>query len=520
MKPPRTRPARRRLRTVLALALALLPLLAGRPGAAQVELCILGTTDIHASLTQGEEADRGGWLRLATLIAAQRAAAGPERTLLIDCGDTAQGTLAGSLSRGDVAMTLLDTLAYDVWVPGNHDFDFGVARLREFCRRQEARLLCGNVVLGREPGARLRPPAWRLIERGGARVAVIGATASYLSQWLWGTGMEDYEVEPAMEMLQRVLPDVHRAQPDLIVLAIHQGWIPKDPRGVNELPAIVARFPEIDLILGGHTHMPQPGTRLGARTWYVQAGRHGSHLARVQVTLDTSRQRAVQIRSELLEAGPEVKPDPLAQAAVQPWLDQADRFARRGVGRLGAAVAATGTPGRTCAISELICQALAAAARAEVVFHGMLSRAGLPAGTVREGHLFAVVPFENSIGVANLTPAEIVLILEEQWAQRESSAYNGLWGLQATIDGEGRVRDLRDRDGRPLAPGRRLRVAFNSYVVAGGGGRFPVLREVLRRPEAGLQDLGISTRDALRDQVRLRLAGRGVEARAWIRRQD
>jgi hypothetical protein len=47
-----------------------------------------------------------------------------------------------------------------------------------------------------------------------------------------------------------------------------------------------------------------------------------------------------------------------------------------------------------------------------------------------------------------------------------------------------------------------VKTAFNSYVIAGGGGRFPALKQLLRRPDARLTDSGINSRDALRDYLR------------------
>ena len=57
-----------------------------------------------------------------------------ENTLLIDCGDTIQGCLSGTISRGAAAIKMINHLNYDAWVPGNHELDFGSERFLKLCK--------------------------------------------------------------------------------------------------------------------------------------------------------------------------------------------------------------------------------------------------------------------------------------------------------------------------------------------------------------------------------------------------
>ena len=493
----------------------LLLLLCGELGARTVRIQLLQTTDIHGYLEHSDELEAGGgWLRVATLIRQRRDEWGAQRTVLIDCGDTCQGTLVARLSRGSVAVDLLNALKYDVWVPGNHELDFGVERYVGLCRLAGERSLCGNVTCSVN-GKTVALPAWRFLERGGARIAVIGANASYLENWLWGDAMQGYRVEPAQVVLGRIMPGLLRRRPDMIVLAIHQGWLENDPREVNEIRALVARFPEIDLILGGHTHRLRSGMKLGAKTWYVQAGMHAGHLAVVRAIIDLQAHRVLDIGSELVPADMDVAPEPAARAAAEGWLAKSSAFARKPAGTLAGAVSADGMPGEDCGTSELVCRAIAAAVGADVVFHGRLSRSGLSRGTVLEGHLSALVPYENNIAVASLTLQELREVVAEQQQFRTSYAYNGIWGAEVVVSGNGAVRSLSVPAAR--APNGRILTALNSYAAAGAGGRFPRLRAIIRRPEAELRDSGIDTRDAVRkflgNHPNLKL-----KTRRWIRR--
>ena len=188
------------------------------------EIVVLQTADVHAEMEQ--------WPRLATLIKSEYKAG---RTLLIDCGDTVQGSLLAILTKGTSPLKPILALPYDVWVPGNHELDFGYAAYIDFCKAASDRLLCANFQL---PG-QAQPAGWKVFERNGARIAVIGMQASFFRNWLVGKTANQFRCEKARDVLKRVLPKVCAEKPDAIILAIHQGWLESpDKRGVNEVHEI------------------------------------------------------------------------------------------------------------------------------------------------------------------------------------------------------------------------------------------------------------------------------------------
>jgi 2',3'-cyclic-nucleotide 2'-phosphodiesterase/3'-nucleotidase len=464
------------------------------PEPAPVEIEILVTTDLHGHLEHSAADDNsGGWLRLATLIRRERAAFGGDRTLLVDCGDTTQGTFDAAASKGETGILALKMLAYDGWVPGNHELDYGVPCLREFIVATQGIGLAGNLELADSanrdaeaaptlpsdstvtqpdrhtatsvaPGFH-RPPAWKLIERGGVRVAVIGVTASYMDQWFFGKAADGCRVEKALATVARVLPEIHRARPDVIVLAAHQGWLPNDVRGVNELAEIARRFPEIDIILGGHTHQPFPGKKIAPRTWYLQADCNASALGVLKVKVDTAKHAVLDVQSELRAAGADVPPDQMLAAATRPFREQAARLARQKVGTVAHAVSGEGVPGADCETAALIGRAMMEAVGARAALHGKFTDGGLSAGTVTEFDLYRLLPFENSIVTAWLTPAEILAVMEEQDKvahERGASTRNGLCGLRITLAADSRSPTV--RDGKNPRAKRRCNVVFLSKL--------------------------------------------------------
>mgnify|MGYP006292162539 FL=1 len=467
-----------------------------------VRLQILQTTDLHGYVERSDQLDSGGgMLRLATAVAQRREVFGADKTILIDSGDTIQGTWHAAYSRGQIAIECLKFLGYDVWVPGNHELDFGVSRLREICGDTASFVTAGNLSLI-VSGKRKTLPPWRLIRRGGARVAVIGMTASALDLWFWGDQYRGYEVASAMERLEELLPQVLAMRPDMIILATHQGWLPTDTRGVNEVKAIAERFPEIDLILGGHTHWEHAGKIIGPDTWYMQAGRHADMLGVVFAEIDTEENRVVDIKSRLVTLDDSIPEDAELAAKLGELLKHSRKEASRVIGRASNTVSSAGRPGVDCEKSELLCRAIAEAADVSVVIHGRLTRYDLRPGPVTRREIYLMVPYENGIGVAELTPREIMIIMEEQHQQRDSYVACGLWGLNVDYDDNGKVTALLTRGGEKLAEDTRIPVAFNSYTLSSGGGRFPELRRVTRQSAANLQDTGLMTRAVLENYVR------------------
>ncbi len=153
-------------------------------------------------------------------------------------------------------------------------------------------------------------------------------------------------------------------------------------------------------------------------------------------------------------------------------------------------------------MSAVISRAIAAKTQVSAVVHGTLSQISwLSDAPLTEAILFETIPYENSIGVAELTADEIRAIIDEQLKHRKSYVFNGIWGINVVIDpAQQRTVSVLLGDSPDAADGR-VSVAFNSWVIAGGGGRFPILRRILRRSATRLRDTELQTRDIVRDSM-------------------
>ena len=115
----------------LLLALAMLVSLAVAEEAAapalQKNLVILYTSDVHCGISQG-------W-GYAGLYAIKESLSADNYVLLVDDGDAIQGEPIGTMTKGEALIDIMNTVGYDIAIPGNHEFDYGMERFLELTKK-------------------------------------------------------------------------------------------------------------------------------------------------------------------------------------------------------------------------------------------------------------------------------------------------------------------------------------------------------------------------------------------------
>lgn len=499
-----------------------------------VELTVLNTTDLHGAICRspGVYAERndGSLLQCAALVRREREQA-PD-LLLLDCGDIVQGTAASYQTRGGIMATAMNAMDYDAYVLGNHEFDWGFDALAGFMDRMQAPALAANLIAGPEaPAAFRRVRPFLVKEIDGIRVAIVGLTNPNIPNWTRGTDAAGLDFLDSRRALEQTLPLVRREKPDVMILLVHQGYLRRDDPA-NQLNAIGRRFGEFDLMLGGHLHAVSTRTQIGKLT-YGQAGAGAQGVLRVKLTFDTVKNAVTDKQVDFLPVEPDLPEDADIYAQIAPDLARADEWLGKVIGRTRSdLVASIALPG-LCSVQQLICAAIAEKTGAEAVLHDILSPNDVPAGEFRVADAWKIVPYENTAGVLALTPGEIRAILEESTAYIGTERYFGAWGLRYELHPKAppgrRIRKLRAADGRPINGKKRIRVAFNSYHLSGGGGRFPAVARAAADPRSRLEPVAEPVRDMVIDYVRRHRtidvpAGTNAvvvlkEPRAWRRRK-
>jgi len=443
----------------------------------------------------------GGLLRCATEV--NRIRAREKNVVLIDCGDFIQGSVESYLSRGEIMMKAADYLRYDALVVGNHEFDWGVERLGALYRETKIPVLTAGINIPADSClARGRPFIVKEIE--GVKLVIVGLTNPLIPMWQRPRQLGGLTFLQSTEALRDVLAEARKIKPDILVLAVHQGWRQWGDDFANNINSIAKSFPDFDLIIGAHSHQAVEAQDV-SRVVYTQAGDHGFWLGNVTLKYDDQQRKLTKIEPRLIPIGADIPPDPGLEKMTADSIRSAKSYLGRKIGENKRELTAEPEKGGQSGVQTLISAAIAESVKAEVVFHGTLSSAGLRPGGVRMSDAWRMMPYENTIAKAGLTLDEIREILEENSKFCGKSQFRGVYGVAYDLNprappGE-RVSNLRLENGRAIKSGERISFAVNSYDLASAGGRFPRLREIMERPASRLEETDRDTRAAVVEYI-------------------
>jgi len=309
-------PSRRRLLSTLMAVGAIV--LTGTMFAAEggkTTFTILHTNDMHASFigmgpasdytpfSLNDDATRGGYARLATLIAQRKAARKAEGPVLVlDAGDYSMGTAFSAATRETGGeLKLMGMMGYDATTFGNHEFDLGPDGLGKSIgvAARSGRIpvvLASNAnFAGNDPTlADLQRLAkegvirrWVVIERGGVRFGIFGVLGKEAQFYTGGAGAVKFSdaIETAKEMV-KVLRETEKVD---VVIALSHGGVQKGTDGhyTGGDDVRLANLPGIDVVVGGHSHTAlREGITVNGHTPVVQAGKESRNLGELVVTMD------------------------------------------------------------------------------------------------------------------------------------------------------------------------------------------------------------------------------------------
>jgi 5'-nucleotidase/UDP-sugar diphosphatase len=441
------------------------------PTASTETVVILHTNDFHGAVEPAVQGNTpsGGLVNLAGLIDRVRAE-NPGRTLVLDAGDTFQGTYVSNSTQGEVVMAAMNAVGYDAWTLGNHEFDWGQEVLRARIAQAEFPVLAANL-LDESTGEvwdGVRP--FFILKAGVARVAVLGLAYPDTPAITKPQNVAGLDFREAAGTVRRYLPELEE-QADLIVVLSHLGF--------DGDQALARAVDGIDVIVGGHSHLFLDQPREVNGTLIVQAGAKGQVLGRLELTLDlaTGQVTGYDRREVLLPVdGGGVEVNQEVQALVDAALQQAEETMEQPIGEMGRALEPKSAG--EFALGNLVTDAMLAADLSDgnmpdIAMHNSGGiRAGLPKGPVSYGQVYAVVPFDNQLIALDLTGEQVLRILEHSVAARAGNMQ--VAGLAFRFDMSRPVGQRVEEvtvGGEPLVPARVYRVVTIDYLAAGGDGQ-------------------------------------------------
>ncbi|MEF1184095.1 bifunctional UDP-sugar hydrolase/5'-nucleotidase [Vibrio sinaloensis] len=220
------------------------------------QVTILGTSDLHGHFMPWDYAAdklnmRGSLSQIATKVKEIRTE--QPNTILVDAGDTIQGNFVETFKDEPVDPMMLgfNEMKYDVWVLGNHEFDFGSGVLNRSLKQFKGQSLGGNI---KRPDGNPFLPGYTVIERGGIKIGVIGMDTPMTQVFAEGTNRLEGVTftNPTLEV-KKVIEQIDD-KVDAIVLVAHMGLDNENDIANTGVTDIANANPELDAIVAGHMH--------------------------------------------------------------------------------------------------------------------------------------------------------------------------------------------------------------------------------------------------------------------------
>ncbi|MCR5663972.1 MAG: bifunctional metallophosphatase/5'-nucleotidase [Oscillospiraceae bacterium] len=460
------------------------------------DVVILFTSDVHCGIDQGF--GYNGLQIVRDTIAAEGA-----DVLLVDDGDSIQGEPIGTLSKGEAIINLMNTIGYDVAIPGNHEFDYGMERFLELTEKAEFPYVSCNF---NYKGELVFQP-YVIKEAAGLKIAFVGVTTPKTitsstphyfmdenGEYVYGF-LQDETGEAVYNAVQTAVDAARAEGADYVVVMGHLGdeeecrpWTYAD---------VIEHTNGIDFFLDGHSHDTNQvamknkdgkqvlrsacGTKL-ACIGYARIAGDGTLSTGVYPWTDQEAAvtAAVDESSAELDA---LKAQIVATSEVNLTINDPE------------AVDANGKPIRMIRraetnLGDLCADAYRIGSGADIAFvNGGGIRVSINAGDITLNDILSVHPFGNAMCVIEVTGQQILDALE--WGAREVPEQNGGFlqvsgltyeihvyvesGCKADensmftgIEGERRVKNVLV-NGEPIDPEKTYTLASHDYMLLNHG---------------------------------------------------
>lgn len=490
-----------------------------------ITITFLHTNDLHAHVmpTMIRGKSYGGYARLATLIQRERAKKG--NLLLLNAGDTFQGTLFFNTYEGLADGAILSSIGPDAGTVGNHEFDKGPDALATFASAISWPLVSANVDFSREPKLRDKIAKSTVVTVGGEKIGIVGATTPETPNISSpGPTIDFKEVVPTV---QASIDELTRSGINKIVLVTHIGY--------REDQEMVARLHDVDLVVGGHSHTPLgtpdlPGWTksggpyptlvkdvAGKTVPIVQAYEWGKVLGKIVIEFDGKgnvkrvKEATPIVVDETIPEDPRIAS--MAKAFEKPIL----AIQNAPIGQSSGPIPREPVNEESL-MADLIADAMEARLRPLGAVVSFINQGGVrssfEAGKITYGNAATVMPFNNTFTLLDLTGVELKAALEQgvgTGGQLTPSA-GFSYKIDRSAPAGSRVSDV-TLDGTPIDPAKIYKVGLLGFTASGGDSHF-VLRDAKgTRTDTGLLDIDAFV-DYIKAHVPLSLAPDGRVSRA------
>ncbi|MEO8560905.1 MAG: 5'-nucleotidase C-terminal domain-containing protein [bacterium] len=473
-------------------------------GSVDFDLVVAATTDVHGRLrgwnyeTNREDPARG-LARAASIVDSLRVAA-PGRVVLLDAGDLLQGNslthVAARVTSPDAphpVIAAMNALGYDASAVGNHEFNYGVPFLEKSIAQAHFPFLVANAY--RMDGTRAFR-AWTIVERGGARIGIVGATTPGSMVWDRDNLRGRVVIRDIVPEVRKAVGEARAAGAEIVLVTMHSGLNEKSTYDTvatglpsdNVAARIAREVPGVDLIAYGHSHREMGDTTING-VLLMQAKNWAQSVAVAHVALSRAdgHWRATSKSSRVVQTmgHPE---SPSVVAATESAHRATIAWVTTPIARSNVAWRADSSRVADTPLIDFILEVLRRATGADLASAAAYSLdAAIDSGPITAANVQALYPYDNTVRVVKISGRQLREYLEHS-ARYYRTATDGratvdptvpgydfdiVSGVDYTLDvsrpvGE-RVTRL-EHGGRPVAPTDSFTLALTNYRQTGGGG--------------------------------------------------
>lgn len=414
-----------------------------------VSLRLLHINDIHGAVQ--DESGKGGLAKAATVFEREKASA-PGEVLTLNSGDLAEGSMISYLTKGGVVADALAAIGFDAIEPGNHDFAWGQQDLQNMLADANAPVL--NASITREDGSTFGEP-FMIRDIGGVKVGMVGIDVENMSRYVSEEKLEGLTFHSSDETLETYIPKMKEAGADVIMVLSHVGF--------DEDKRLAQKFPEIDVIVGGHSHTELPEGHYEGNTLIVQSGTKGQFVGEVDLELDLATKKIASAQARLIPVDASVEPDPEVAKIVEAAATEAEAIGSKVMGQ--ATEDLSFSYWEAGKVNQIHADSLLEATGADIALVSSRNpRGGISAGEVTYEDLFNAFPHteEDAVVMRDVPGTRVLQEIEDRIKDNgRGPATPG--GFSYTYDPslpEGhRVTDIRMPDGSKFDPNGRYTVA-------------------------------------------------------------